>query len=120
MYIKRLEECEEFIARDDSPLRELLHPDKADVAIRYSLAQARVEPGQKTKSHKLRSTEVYYILEGQGMMHIGQERQEVGPSCTVYIPPEAVQFIENTGRKDLKFLCIVEPAWREEDEEILE
>jgi len=54
------------------------------------------------------------------MMHIGQESQEVGAGCVVYIPPEAVQFIENIGKKDLKFLCIVEPAWREEDEEILE
>ena len=28
------------------------------------------------------------------------------------IPPGSTQYIENTGNSDLKFLCIVEPAWR--------
>jgi mannose-6-phosphate isomerase-like protein (cupin superfamily) len=36
----------------------------------------------------------------------------------VYIPPGAEQHIRNTGAGDLKFLCIVDPAWRAEDEEV--
>ncbi len=50
-------------------------------------------------------------------MHIDEESLEVGPDCAVYIPPQAMQYIENTGNSDLKFLCIVDPAWRKEDEE---
>jgi mannose-6-phosphate isomerase-like protein (cupin superfamily) len=49
-------------------------------------------------------------------MHIDEESLEVGPECAVYIPPQAMQYIENTGNSDLKFLCIVDPAWRKEDE----
>jgi len=30
------------------------------------------------------------------------------------------QYIENTGDSDLKFLCIVDPAWREENEEVFD
>jgi len=30
------------------------------------------------------------------------------------------QYIENTGSGNLQFLCIVEPAWKPEDEIILE
>ena len=52
-------------------------------------------------------------------MHIDQEIFEVGPECAICIPPNAVQYIENTGNSDLKFLCIVDPAWRQEDEEVL-
>ena len=37
----------------------------------------------------------------------------------IYIPPLAKQFIQNTGKKDLKFIGIVDPAWRKEDEEVL-
>ena len=44
MFVRTLWECEEFIAGDGSILRELLHPDKADVAVRYSLAHAKVPP----------------------------------------------------------------------------
>jgi mannose-6-phosphate isomerase-like protein (cupin superfamily) len=43
----------------------------------------------------------------------------VGPGDTVYIPPGAGQQITNTGRSDLVFLAIVDPAWRAEDEELL-
>jgi len=120
MFVKYLKDCRQFIAGDGSLLRELLHPDKATIQTRYSLALAKVVAGQKTKRHKLKSSEVYYVTVGQGFMHIDQESFEVGPECAIYIPPDAVQYIENTGDSDLKFLCIVDPAWREEDEEVLD
>jgi mannose-6-phosphate isomerase-like protein (cupin superfamily) len=53
-------------------------------------------------------------------MHIDEESLEVGAESAIYIPPGARQYIENTGDSDLEFLCIVDPAWREEDEEIFE
>jgi len=120
MFLRRLEDCEEFTAGDGSILRELLHPDKTDLRIGYSLACAKVSAGKRTIAHKLKSAEVYYITAGDGMMHIDEETFEVGAGSAVYIPPGARQYIENTGDCDLEFLCIVEPAWREEDEEVLE
>jgi mannose-6-phosphate isomerase-like protein (cupin superfamily) len=118
--IKRLKDCREFVAGDGSILRELLHAEKADLQIRYSLAYAKVARGQKTKPHRLKSCEVYYIIAGSGLMHINDETFEAGPDSAIYIPQGARQYIENTGKSDLTFLCIVDPAWREEDEEILE
>jgi mannose-6-phosphate isomerase-like protein (cupin superfamily) len=120
MFVRYLNECREFVAGDDSILREILHPDKADIPIHYSLAHAKVRAGQKTKQHKLTTSEVYYIITGQGLMHINQENFEVGPDCTIYIPPNAVQYIENTGDSDLRFLCMVDPAWHQADEEVLD
>ena len=52
-------------------------------------------------------------------MHIGDESAEVSVASAVYIPPRSVQFIENTGDGDLVFLCIVDPAWRASDEQVL-
>ncbi len=118
MFIRDLEHCEEFIAGDNSRLRELLHPEKADLAIRYSLAHAIVMPGEISTPHKLRTSEVYYILEGEGIMHINDESAKVGPGQAVYIPPNSRQYIENTGNSRLIFLCIVDPAWKRENEEI--
>ena len=118
MYIQDLQNCNEIIAGDDSVLRELLHPDKAEVAFRYSLAHAMVKSGLSSKPHKLKTSEVYYILEGEGIIHINDESAKVRSGQAVYIPPHATQYIENTGNTDLKFLCIVDPAWRTEDEEI--
>ncbi|VVB86872.1 Cupin domain protein [uncultured archaeon] len=118
MFVTDLENCKEFTAGDGSLLRELLHPDKADLAIRYSLAHATVKPGQTSKPHKLKTTEVYYILEGEGIMHIDSEAARIYPGQAVYIPPDSRQYIHNTGNIDLKFLCIVDPAWRKQDEKI--
>jgi len=120
MLIRYLKDCQEFIAGDDSILRELLHPDKMDVQIRYSLAHAKVQRGHKTNPHRLRTSEIYYILSGDGLMHIDEESLEVGPECAVYIPPNAIQYIENTGNCELEFLCIVDPAWRQSDEEVFD
>lgn len=117
---RRLNDCEEFIAGDGSTLREILHPDKADVQIRYSLAHARVAVGQRTKAHILKSSEVYYVIAGQGLMHVDDQRFEVGPDCAVCIPPNSVQYIENTGECEIVFLCIVDPAWRRQDERVLD
>lgn len=119
MFVRRLSDCEKFMAGDRSVLREILHPDKADLAVRYSLAHATVRPGKSTLPHRLRTSEVYYILQGHGRMHIDGRVAEVSADCAIYIPPHATQHIENTGPGDLVFLCIVDPAWRSEDEEIL-
>ncbi len=119
MLVRRVKDCEEFIAGDDSVLRELLHPAKGNVEIRYSLAHAKVGPGRRTKAHRLKTAEVYYILKGHGRMQVDAEAAPVTAGCAVYIPPGSVQYIENTGADDLVFLCIVDPAWRQADEEIL-
>lgn len=119
MLIKKLQDCNEFIAGDNSLLRELLHPAKADLAIRYSLAHAVVKPGATSRPHMLKTSEVYYILEGEGIMHIDGESARVSPGQAVYIPPYSRQYIRNTGKTGLKFLCIVDPAWQREDEEVM-
>jgi mannose-6-phosphate isomerase-like protein (cupin superfamily) len=119
MFIRELKNCEEFTAGDNCLLRELLHPDKADLSLRYSLAHAVVKPGLTTWKHRLKTSEVYYILEGEGVMYIDDESAAVRPGFTVYIPPKAVQCITNSGKTDLVFICIVDPAWRAEDEEVL-
>ena len=119
MFIKDLNNCEEFTAADGSILRELLHPEKAELKIRYSLALAKVKPQESTKLHKLKTSEVYYILDGEGVMYIDKESAKVHPGCAIYIPPHSKQYIRNTGRSDLKFICIVDPAWRKQDEETI-
>lgn len=116
MFIRSLKQLKPFKAGDNTTLRESLHPDKADLKLRYSLAHAVLKPGKTSRLHRLKTSEVYYILEGTGLMHIDDERQKVKPGDTVYIPPRAAQCITNTGRSDLKFLCIVDPAWRQKDE----
>lgn len=119
MFIRELEDCKRFIAGDNCALREILHPDKEDLALRYSLSHAVVKPADTTWAHRLRTSEVYFILQGEGIMHINDTSAPVRPGSTVYIPPMAKQCITNSGKTDLAFICIVDPAWRKEDEDLL-
>lgn len=120
MLIRPLLDCDEFVAGDHTLLRELLHPDKQPLDLRYSLAHATVPVGHTSTPHALKTSEVYYILTGEGEMHIGDEMQRVKPGDAIYIPPHARQFIRNCGSEPLVFLCIVDPAWRVEDEIVFE
>jgi mannose-6-phosphate isomerase-like protein (cupin superfamily) len=120
MLIKDIRNCPEFIAGDKSVLRELLNPEKEELKIRYSLARAKVSPHQATIAHRLKVAEVYYLIEGNGIMYIDNESQPVAAGQTVYIPPGSTQKIKNTGLTDLVFLCIVDPAWKPEFEEVIE
>ncbi|MBD2089365.1 cupin domain-containing protein [Microcoleus sp. FACHB-1515] len=118
MLIKKLNDCPEFVAGDGTQLRELLHPDKQPIDLRYSLAHAIVAAGQTSILHSLTTSEVYYILSGRGEMEIDSDRQIVEPGDAIYIPPHAKQRITNTENEPLVFICIVDPAWRQEDETV--
>lgn len=120
MLIRRLSECREFLAGDHTILRELLCPVHGSVEIGYSLAYGRLESGKRSKRHRLASTEVYYFLSGYGLFRIGDESVAVEPGAVTYVPPGAVQSLENTGTSVMEFLCLVDPAWKQEDEEVLE
>lgn len=118
--ITSLNRCEEFLAGDHTRLRELLHPSRLPVAIRYSLAHGRLEPGRRSKLHRLASSEVYYFLVGHGVFRVGDESAAVEPGTVVYVPPGMAQTLENTGGAGLEFLCLVDPAWRSQDEDVIE
>lgn len=122
MLIKNLKDCQESIALDNSMIRELLNPlyDQKDLKINYSLAHATVKPGAATVPHRFKAaSEVYYILKGSGFMHINDESEYVNSGEVIYIPPMAIQYIENTGEMNLEFLCIVYPPWQTDAEELV-
>jgi len=122
MLIKDIKNCNYFKALDKTILCELLHPDREneDLKIDYSIAHAVLKSGESSLVHRLKtSIEVYYILEGKGIMHIDNESDEVQSGQLIYIPANSKQYIRNTGDDELKFLAIVYPAWHEDDEELV-
>lgn len=121
MLIRDIKDCDYFKALDNTILCELLHPEKEeDLKIDYSIAHAILKAGESSLVHRLKtSIEIYYILEGNGTMHIDDESEEVQPGQVIYIPANSRQYIQNTGDNELKFLTLVYPMWQEEDEELV-
>jgi mannose-6-phosphate isomerase-like protein (cupin superfamily) len=123
MIIRDIADCPRNRVIDGSLLAELLHPDKVPGAqrLRCSVAHAVVPPGESTLPHFLKtSTELYYVLEGSGEIHIGTRSAIVHPGQIVLVPKGRSQYIRNTGTGNLVFLCIVTPKWQAADEELVE
>jgi mannose-6-phosphate isomerase-like protein (cupin superfamily) len=120
MLVSRFDDCEEITANDGVILRELLSPlPTPALEIRYSLAHAILEPGLSSVPHVMKTSEVYFVIEGSGVVTIEGEEVELFPGDSLYIPPGATQHVTCTSDEDLVFLAIVDPAWRAEDEVIL-
>ena len=122
MLIRRLQDRELFNALDNTIIREILNPkhESQPLVLNYSLAHATLKPKEKSLPHRFfEASEVYFILKGKGVMHIDDESAEVTPGDSIYIPPPAVQWIENIGSENLEFLCIVDPAWKPDAEELV-
>ncbi|MHA1964419.1 MAG: cupin domain-containing protein [Candidatus Thorarchaeota archaeon] len=122
MILKKKEDLKEIVALDDTIIREMLNPkhDEIPLHIGYSLAHATLQPKKASLPHRFKTaSEVYYILKGEGLMHIDDETEKVSPGDTVYIPPKGIQYIENTGEVNLEFLCIVFPEWQPDAEELV-
>jgi mannose-6-phosphate isomerase-like protein (cupin superfamily) len=120
MTLKKLQDIDAIDGGEGTKIRQIFHPHNTLSGIRFSISHSSVKPGQKSTLHKMKTSEVYYILEGDGVLHIDDDELNISKDQAIYIPPNSKQYIENTGKNDLKFLCIVDPAWRKEDEEILE
>jgi mannose-6-phosphate isomerase-like protein (cupin superfamily) len=116
MLIKSIADIPSFIAGDKTIIKEVLHPKNDGVKMNYSLAHATVNIGEKSIPHRLKSSEVYIILNGIGKVHIDDSEAIIEAGQLVFIPQKALQWIENIGDSTLDFLCIVEPSWKADDE----
>ena len=120
MSLRKDSEIDSIQGDEGTKIKQYFHPHNTLNGINYSLAQFTLGPRKKSKLHKMSSSEIYYILEGSGKLYINDESHHLEKNDSAYIPPNSKQFIENIGTDDLKFLCIVEPAWEADDEVLLE
>ncbi len=120
MTIKKLQEIDVIEGGEGTKIRQVFHPHNTLNGVRYSLSHSSLESGKKSKLHKMKTSEIYYILDGEGIIQIDDDTFKVSKDQAIYIPPHSKQCIENTGKEELKFLCIVDPAWKQEDETVLE
>ena len=120
MSIKENSKIEFIDGNEGAKIKQYFHPHNTLNGINYSIAQFSLEIGGKTKLHKIKSSEIYYILEGEGKLKIDDEVFRLKKDDSAYVPPNSKQTIENIGMENLRFLCIVEPAWKADEDEILE
>jgi mannose-6-phosphate isomerase-like protein (cupin superfamily) len=69
------------------------------------------EPKAYVHSHVHDAKEqIYYFLEGEGLLEIGARRRVVRPRSFVFIPPGLPHALHNTGVGNLVFFVITTPT----------
>ena len=119
MITKKIQDTEPINADEGTEIRQIFHPHNTLDGIRYSLAQSTIQPGKKSKPHKMKTSEVYFVLEGKGVLHVDDIPIIIEEYQSVFVPPFSIQYLENTSNEELKVLCIVDPAWKKDDEVLL-
>lgn len=76
-----------------------------------SLQYSEVELGKEQPLHNHAQEQCYYIIDGEGMMYVGNETCKVQEGDAIYIPSDAVHGIKNIGRKLLKYLTANSPTF---------
>ncbi len=122
MRIKSLMNSKKVVAGDGVHLRELVNPvNDEGFTGHYSLAEGILLAGKVSKKHRMKTHELYFVVDGTAVIHIAEEEAVIQQGDAVEVPPGAVQWVDNSeGSEPFVFLCIVDPAWRSGDEEILE
>ena len=70
----------------------------------FSFGILRLAPGASLLPHYHDPQESYFILEGEGLMHLNRGEQAVGPGSVIYIPRCHRHGITNTGSGPLVFI----------------
>jgi mannose-6-phosphate isomerase-like protein (cupin superfamily) len=92
-------------------------PIKAET---FAMGHVVLEPdGGQVPWHNQEQEEVYFVLEGEGEMCLGGERQVMHSGQAVYIPPRVFHQLTNTGSTPLRMIYCYGPAgevahWRQE------
>ncbi|MEZ7956974.1 MAG: cupin domain-containing protein [Rubritalea sp.] len=113
MIVNQLTKQKSFTTADGSTIRSILDATNAPVE-KQSLAEASLPAGGETQRHyhKL-SEEIYFMLEGQGVMEIDGEVRDVAPGDAILIASSARHQIKAI--TDIRFLCCCAPVYSHED-----
>jgi mannose-6-phosphate isomerase-like protein (cupin superfamily) len=101
-----------------SEIRPLIDRTTSDIA-QCSLAEEILPPGKTVPRHHHEILEeIYYILQGSGVMTVGEESKIVSSGDAIFIPKNQVHSLTNTGEDEMKLLLVCGPAFYFEDHRV--
>ncbi|MGM0505921.1 MAG: dimethylsulfonioproprionate lyase family protein [Bacteroidota bacterium] len=89
-------------------------------ATAFSMGMVTLDPeGGQVPWHNQEQEEIYFILEGEGEMCLGEEIRNLKAGQTIFIPPGEYHQLTNRGKSPLKMIYVYGPAgdvahWRQE------
>jgi len=73
----------------------------------FAMRLFEMEPGGNSPLHSHAWEHEVFILEGEGLAVGEGEERKFREGDVIFIPPEEMHQLKNTGRKTAKFLCLI-------------
>src|SRR5438445_8853199 len=89
----------------------LLASPRTSQAHHLTTTLVQIEPGGEQRIHSHPPEQVYFILEGYGLMTVGDEKQRVGPGDCVFIPSGQPHGLKNDGGVTLRYFSAAASAY---------
>ncbi|MGA1843900.1 MAG: cupin domain-containing protein [bacterium] len=94
------------------------NPHQVDARRLYDTDNAQVvhimlKPGESLKRHITPVDVFFYVLEGQGIVEIGDERESVGPDTLIESPARIPHCLHNEGAGIFRVLVVKVPRPQE-------
>ena len=90
--------------------REFRYLVNQDVGCRDVTQFVGTIPPGRAPTHSHVYDEVVYVLEGEGMLHIGGRSTAIGAGSCIHLPPLVLHSLENTGPTPMRVLGVFHPS----------
>jgi mannose-6-phosphate isomerase-like protein (cupin superfamily) len=105
--VRRLADQEARDATSDREFRILLEPESGLSGATQFVGYI---PMKRAPEHYHLYDEVIYVLQGQGVLHVGDDHTPIGASSCIHLSPELRHCLENTGGGEMRVLGVFRPA----------
>jgi mannose-6-phosphate isomerase-like protein (cupin superfamily) len=105
--VSRLGEQEAQAATADREFRIVADPQTGCGSVTQFVGS--IPPG-RAPDHYHTYDEVIYVIEGFGVLHIGDAHDPIGPGSCIHLSPKLVHSLENTSSTPMQVLGVFRPA----------
>ncbi len=92
-----------------SPNREFRFLVNQDIGCRDVTQFVGVIPPGRAGMHSHVYDEVVYVIEGEGVLHLGGKQTPIGRGSCIHLPPLVEHCLENTGANEMRVLGVFYP-----------
>jgi mannose-6-phosphate isomerase-like protein (cupin superfamily) len=93
-----------------SPNREFRYLVNQDLGCRDVTQFVGLIPPGRAAMHSHTYDEVVYVVEGEGILHLGGASRPIAPGSCIHLPPLEEHCLENTGDKPMRVLGVFHPS----------